>query len=146
MPLTLDFAKTAEERQVLEVMYSQEVFGRPYVLPPGTPPDRVAALRKAFMETMNDPALREDGTRVRLAVDPVAGDEIQALVTKILRLAAGDHRAPEAGAGDTAIVRRRPPIPTFPLKGGRSSPSFGLLPPPLRGRAGWGVRRPGNGA
>ncbi len=83
VPLTLDFATTADERQILEVMYSQEVFGRPYILPPGTPADRVAALRKAFWETMNDPALRADAARVRLEVDPIAGDDVQALVTKI---------------------------------------------------------------
>ncbi len=57
MPLATSFAKTAEDRQVMEVIYSQNLFGRPYVLPEGVPAERVAALRKAFMATMSDPAL-----------------------------------------------------------------------------------------
>ena len=41
----------------MEMIYSQNLFGRPYVLPEGVPAERVAALRKAFMATMSDPAL-----------------------------------------------------------------------------------------
>ena len=44
----------------MEIMYSQNLFGRPYVLPPGVPPDRVAALRKAFMAAVEDKALRAE--------------------------------------------------------------------------------------
>ena len=54
VPLAIDFAKTDEDRKVMELIYSQLIFGRPYVLPPGTPPDRVAALRKAFMAALQD--------------------------------------------------------------------------------------------
>ncbi|HZT52438.1 MAG TPA: tripartite tricarboxylate transporter substrate-binding protein [Stellaceae bacterium] len=83
VPLTLDFAKNDEQRQMLELLYSQLVFGRPYVVPPGTPPERVAALRKGFMETMQDPALKEDAKRVRLELEPTSGEDVQALVTKV---------------------------------------------------------------
>ena len=40
VPLTISFAKTEEDRQVMEMMYSQSLFGRPYVLPPEVPADR----------------------------------------------------------------------------------------------------------
>jgi len=83
VPLTIDFARTDDERQVLELMYSQGVFGRPYVVPPGVPPERVAALRQAFIETLRDRATLEDAKRMRLAVDPVAGEEVQTLVAKV---------------------------------------------------------------
>jgi tripartite-type tricarboxylate transporter receptor subunit TctC len=82
VPLTLDFAKTDEQRQVLSLMYSQEIFGRPFVAPPGTPPDRVAALRASFMATLKDPATLADAKRVRLYVDPSDGADVQALVAK----------------------------------------------------------------
>jgi len=82
VPLTREFAKTDEEREVLSLMYSQEVFGRPFVAPPGTPEDRVAVLRASFMATLKDPATLEDAKRVRLPVDPIEGTEVQALVTK----------------------------------------------------------------
>ncbi len=52
VPRTADFAKTEEDRQILELLYSQGVFGRPYVLPPGVPADRIAALRKAFIASL----------------------------------------------------------------------------------------------
>src|ERR1700682_4444500 len=48
VPLTISFAKTEEDRQIMEIIYSQNLFGRPYLAPPGVPADRVAALRGAF--------------------------------------------------------------------------------------------------
>lgn len=83
VPMTLDFARTDEERQVLELMYSQEVFGRPYVVAPGVPPERLAALRRAFVATLRDPATIEDAGRMRLAIDPISGEEVQALIAKV---------------------------------------------------------------
>ncbi len=80
VPLALEFAKTPEDRAVLELVYTQEIFGRPYVLPPGVPAERVAALRTAFMETLRDPALLAEAARMRLDVKPVSGSDIQALV------------------------------------------------------------------
>ena len=37
VPLAISFAKTEEDRQVMEMIYSQNLFGRPYVLPEGVP-------------------------------------------------------------------------------------------------------------
>ena len=50
IPLVYSFAKTDEQREVMELAYSQEVFGRPFVMPPSVPQERVDALRKAFMD------------------------------------------------------------------------------------------------
>lgn len=83
VPLTTEFAHNDEEKQILELLYAQLVFGRPYVVAPGTPPDRVAALRKAFMEAFQEPGFKEDAEKVRLDIDPISGDEVQALVAKI---------------------------------------------------------------
>jgi tripartite-type tricarboxylate transporter receptor subunit TctC len=83
IPLTLDFAKTDDERQILALMYSPYAFGRPYVAPPGVPPDRIAVLRQAFIETLRDPATLEDAGRMRLDVDALPGDEVQAMVAKV---------------------------------------------------------------
>ncbi|HEX9463319.1 MAG TPA: hypothetical protein VGB82_12040, partial [Alphaproteobacteria bacterium] len=80
VPLTLDFARSEEDREVLKLVYTQELFGRPYVLPPGVPAERVEVLRRAFMETMQDPALRADAAKMRVDVDALPGDEIQKLV------------------------------------------------------------------
>ena len=57
VPLAVDFATSPENRKIMELVYSSETFGRPYVIAPGVPADRVTALRKAFMETMKDDEL-----------------------------------------------------------------------------------------
>jgi len=83
VPLAVDFAKTPENRRVMELIYSSETFGRPYMVPPGVPADRVAALRTAFMATMGDQELLAEARRIGLVIDPISGEELQALAEKI---------------------------------------------------------------
>ena len=83
VPIAADLAKSPEDKQVLELIFDQLVFGRPYILPPGVPNDRVAALRKAFMASLKDPALLEDAKKSRIDIDAVSGEEVQALVAKM---------------------------------------------------------------
>jgi hypothetical protein len=83
IPLTYSFAKSDEDREIMELAYSQEVFGRPFILPPGVPADRVAALRKAFMETLDDKDLLAEAQMMHLDIEPISGDDVQALVAKI---------------------------------------------------------------
>ena len=66
VPRTIEFAKTDEDRQVMELIYSQNVFGRPYVLSPTCRAARVAALRKAFMATLGDRDLLAEAAKIRL--------------------------------------------------------------------------------
>jgi tripartite-type tricarboxylate transporter receptor subunit TctC len=67
----------------MELIYSSETFGRPYMMAPGVPPDRVAALRKAFMETLKDADAVAEAQRIGLDLDPISGEELQALAEKI---------------------------------------------------------------
>jgi len=83
VPLAVDFATTADNRRVMELVYSSETFGRPYMMAPGVPTDRVAALRAAFMETMRDPDLLAEAHRLDIEIDPISGEELQALAEKI---------------------------------------------------------------
>jgi tripartite-type tricarboxylate transporter receptor subunit TctC len=82
VPLAIDFARTAEDRQVMDLIYSQLIFGRPYVLPPGTPADRVAALRRAFMAALADKEAVAEAAKMNLDLDPLAGEEVQAEVAR----------------------------------------------------------------
>ncbi len=86
IPLAVQFAKTDEERQVMELIESQGVFGRPYVLPPGVPPERLAALRRAFVDALHDKALLAEAGKMQLDLDFLSGDELQALITKLYTL------------------------------------------------------------
>ena len=85
VPLVTDLATTDEQRQALKLIFARQVMGRPYVGPPGIPQDRTAALRKAFMETMNDKELLADAEKATFEITPVAGDELERLVSDIYR-------------------------------------------------------------
>ena len=86
VPLAAQFAKTDEDRQVIELIESQGVFGRPYIAPPGVPAERLAALRKAFVDTFNDPAVKAEAAKMELDLDYMSGGDLQALVSKLYAL------------------------------------------------------------
>jgi tripartite-type tricarboxylate transporter receptor subunit TctC len=67
----------------MELVYSQQVFGRPYILPPGVPADRVAALRAAFVETLRDPELLAVAEAMKLDISLVSGEELQKKVEEL---------------------------------------------------------------
>jgi tripartite-type tricarboxylate transporter receptor subunit TctC len=83
IPMIWDFISDPEDRAVLELIFGQLEFGRPFVAPPGVPADRVAALRKAFGDTFRDPNFLADVDRLKLDLDPRSGEEVQALVAKL---------------------------------------------------------------
>jgi tripartite-type tricarboxylate transporter receptor subunit TctC len=82
-PLITKFAKSPEIKKVLEVYFEQGAISRPFMAPPGIPPERLAALRKAFMDTINDPELRADAARQKSDVAPQTGEEVDAQVKRI---------------------------------------------------------------
>jgi tripartite-type tricarboxylate transporter receptor subunit TctC len=63
VPSIYEFAKTEKQKQMLRFLFSSTEFGRPYVAPPGVPAERLAALRKAFADTLKDPALIEEAKK-----------------------------------------------------------------------------------
>ena len=83
VPLAGSFARNAEEKAILELYFSHTQFGRPYVVAPEVPRERVDALRKAFMATLKDPEFISEARRVGLDIDAVAGDEVQRLIAGI---------------------------------------------------------------
>jgi tripartite-type tricarboxylate transporter receptor subunit TctC len=83
VPLAVDFATTPENRKIMELIYSSETFGRPYLTAPDVPAERIAALRKAFMETMADKELLTDAQRIGLSIDPISGEDLQKLAADI---------------------------------------------------------------
>ena len=83
VPLAIDYAKTEDDRKVMELIFSQLVFGRPYVLPPGVPAERVAALRRAFMAALRDKDTLAEAAKMKLDLDALPGEEVQAEVAKV---------------------------------------------------------------
>ena len=85
VPLITDLAKTEEQQQLLKFVFARQVMGRPYLAPPGVPPSTVAALRRAFMETMADKDFLTDAARGKLEITPVSGERIQALMAELYK-------------------------------------------------------------
>jgi tripartite-type tricarboxylate transporter receptor subunit TctC len=87
VPLAINLAKTDEARRLIEVgVQNTSAFSRPFVLPPGTPKERVQILRKAFQETLKDKAFLAEAERAKLTFDPVTGDELEKMVTDLFTL------------------------------------------------------------
>ena len=80
VPFVLDLAKSAKERQSLKFLYASLSFGRPYLAPPGTPPERVAVLRKAFSDLFKDPDFLSDAKKQKYDINSMTGAEMQKLV------------------------------------------------------------------
>ena len=80
VPLIMDLARNEEDRRVFGLVFARNVMGRPFVAPPNVPPERIEALRKAFMATMKDKDLLAEAEKTALEVNPVSGEEIQKIV------------------------------------------------------------------
>jgi tripartite-type tricarboxylate transporter receptor subunit TctC len=83
VPVIWDFVK-AEDRPLIKLLISPEQFMWPFAVPPGTPPDRIAALRKAMFDSFEDPELNADAQKAKWDKRPVTGEKIQVLVKDVL--------------------------------------------------------------
>lgn len=87
VPLAISFAKTDEAKKLIRALvHSVGPAARPYVLPPGTPKDRVMTLRKAFMAVMKDPDFLADAKKAKLDINPLDGAELEANVKEMFNL------------------------------------------------------------
>ena len=84
VPHVYDYAKSDEDRQDFDLVFGSHVLGRPLAAPPGVPQDRKAALRKAFMETMSDPAFRTEADKLSLPIKPTDGAGVERFFARFL--------------------------------------------------------------
>jgi len=83
VPSVLDVAKEPAQQAVLRLIIARQTMARPYVTPPGLPPERLDALRKAFDDTMNDPQFLADARRLDIDIRPTTGREADALIAQV---------------------------------------------------------------
>ncbi len=89
VPLAINYAKTEEAKKLIQVgAHDPGTLARPFVLPPGTPKERVQVLRKAFMDTFNDPEFRAEAKKTNLDTGPLSGEEIAKTVENLFKLEA----------------------------------------------------------
>ena len=73
----------ANSRRVAQVVLAAGDFGRPMMVTPGTPPERVKILRDAYFKTLNDPEVLDEAKKGRMDVEPTSGEELESLVKQI---------------------------------------------------------------
>jgi tripartite-type tricarboxylate transporter receptor subunit TctC len=85
VPLILDQARTAEQKQALELALARLEFGRPFFMPPNVPAERVNAIRRAFDAAMKDKEFLDEADKLKIEVDPLSGEQVAALIEQIYK-------------------------------------------------------------
>jgi tripartite-type tricarboxylate transporter receptor subunit TctC len=80
VPLLSDYAKTDEQRQILDFFSKAVSVGRPIATSPEVPKERVTALRRAFDATLKDPEFIADAKKQNAEISPMSGEELQQLI------------------------------------------------------------------
>src|SRR5262249_37212972 len=89
VPMAIDLAKTPDDRRAMELVFAKFGMSRPFMAPPDLPPERLTTLRRAFDAAMKDPALRSEAERLGMEANPVSGEDVEALVTRMMSTPAG---------------------------------------------------------
>jgi tripartite-type tricarboxylate transporter receptor subunit TctC len=82
VPAVVEFVKDERTRKVLELILSPFQMDRPILLPPGAPDDKLAALRKAFIATMRDPAFHKEAEKQRIEIKEISGERVAAVIDR----------------------------------------------------------------
>ena len=102
VPTARELAKTADDRALIEFAELPLMIARPFATPPGTPPERVAILRRAFMQAVNDPDYVAEAGKQMLEMAPKSGEEVQALIAGL------DRISPAVIERHTKLIGSRP--------------------------------------
>ena len=87
VPLAISYAKSDEARQLIQVgVHDAADIARPFVMPPGTPKERVQIIRQAFLATLKDPAFVAEAEKSKLDIDPVSGEALEKIVAAIYKV------------------------------------------------------------
>jgi tripartite-type tricarboxylate transporter receptor subunit TctC len=75
-PALMEFVKDERTRQILELVLSPLEMDRPILAPPGTVPERLAALRAAFSAAMRDPAFHAEAKKQNIDINEISGERV----------------------------------------------------------------------
>jgi tripartite-type tricarboxylate transporter receptor subunit TctC len=83
VPLLLDLVTDDERKSVIRVVSLPTALGYGHWVAPGVPKDRVALLRKAYVEVMKDPEFLKETEKTGMVVRAQAGETLDALVRQV---------------------------------------------------------------
>jgi tripartite-type tricarboxylate transporter receptor subunit TctC len=84
VPLILDLKVRPQDKPLLQFMADSSTVGRPLATTPGVPPERLAALRKAFAATIRDPEFIATAKKENMEIRPQTADVLQRVIFGIL--------------------------------------------------------------
>src|SRR5262245_34471740 len=84
VPTMVEFTRTPLARQMLEFWMYQSATARAVFTQPGVPAERVEALRRAFDQTVRDPAFLAEMEKLQTVIEASSGEEVQEAVKAIL--------------------------------------------------------------
>jgi tripartite-type tricarboxylate transporter receptor subunit TctC len=83
VPQIWPFIGSTDDKKAVELIVGQQVFGRPYLAPPGVGAEPIRILRAGFAATMRDKDFLADAERTRIDVVPSTGERVQRLVEQL---------------------------------------------------------------
>jgi tripartite-type tricarboxylate transporter receptor subunit TctC len=83
VPTTVELARNDDDRQIMKLFAVGSDIGRSIIAPPGVPAERVAILRRAFMDTMNDPEFIAAAKKSEFDLEPMNGADLQSMINGI---------------------------------------------------------------
>ena len=94
VPFLMNLIPDGENKDVLKIILSTQVYNRPFAFPPGVPADRVEALRAAFVATLHDPNFQKEAAKIGLDYEYLSAQRIQELIKLVFDAPiATQHRA-----------------------------------------------------
>jgi hypothetical protein len=84
VPLLRELARAPADQPLLDFMSKAVAVGRPIATTPGVPPDRVAALRRAFDATLKDPLFIQEAEKERAEISPMTGEQLAQLIADLI--------------------------------------------------------------
>lgn len=108
VPQGSDLAGDDRGRSLIALVQSQTELARLTAAPPGIPADRLEALRTAYRNAMEDPALLAEAKKLGIPIVPLFGEDVAAKVNAAL------NQSPETIALFASIMKVK--VPTVTVK------------------------------
>ncbi len=86
LPRLTEVVKGKENRAILNAWLQQFNFQRPFMLPPGTPKERLSILRNAFKATLKDPEFLAQAKKSKLIINYVSGEDSERFIDQMLSI------------------------------------------------------------
>jgi ABC-type transport system substrate-binding protein len=86
VPTIMELSKTDEQRQVWSLFLMSGSIGYSLAMTPDVPADRVAVMRKAFLEMAKDAELKAEAAKMNLPIEPLSGEALEKQIQSVFKL------------------------------------------------------------